>query len=307
MTWANSGPPVVAIVGATASGKSDLAMALAEVVPAEIVNADSMQVYRGMDIGTAKPTRDERDRVPHHVIDLWDIDHDVTVAEFQPLARNAINEVRGRGVTPLLTGGSGLYVRAVLDDLQFPGTDSDVRARLEAELEAQGPASLHARLSEVDPAAALAIMPTNGRRIVRALEVVEITGGPFTATLPDEEPIFPDVRLGLEVPTDELGERIAARVQRMWQEGLVDEVRGLPELATTRTASRALGYAQILRFLAGDITEEEAMEETVVATRRFAKRQLTWFRRDRRVQWLPYNDPNLIDRARELVATTASE
>ena len=198
-------------------------------------------------------------------------------------------------------------MRAVLDDLQFPGTDSDVRARLEAELEAQGPASLHARLSEVDPAAALAIMPTNGRRIVRALEVVEITGGPFTATLPDEEPIFPDVRLGLEVPTDELGERIAARVQRMWQEGLVDEVRGLPELATTRTASRALGYAQILRFLAGDITEEEAMEETVVATRRFAKRQLTWFRRDRRVQWLPYNDPNLIDRARELVAATAPE
>ena len=297
--------PVVAIVGATASGKSELAMALAGVIPAEIVNADSMQVYRGMDIGTAKATPEEQRRVPHHLLDLWDVEHDVTVAEFQPLARAAITEVRQRGAVPLLTGGSGLYVRAVLDDLRFPGTDPEVRARLEAELAEVGSVALHERLATLDPAAALAIMPTNGRRIVRALEVVAITGGPFTATLPDENPVFPDVRIGLEVPAEELAARIESRVHGMWQRGLVDEVRGLVGLAHSRTAARALGYAQVLRLLAGDITEDEAIEETVVATRRFAKRQLTWFRRDRRVQWLPYDDDHLVDRAADLIGTSA--
>lgn len=294
-------PPVVAIVGATAAGKSALAMAVAQSRSGEIINADSMQVYRGMDIGTAKPTREERARVPHHLIDVWDIDHDVAVGEFQPMARDAVSDVLARGSLPLLVGGSGLYVRAVLDDLRFPGTDEQVRARLEAELAEQGALAMHQRLAATDPAAALAILPTNGRRIVRALEVVEITGEPFTATLPDESPVFADVRIGLEVPLTVLGERIAQRVHRMWADGLVDEVRGLTGLAGTRTAARALGYAQVLSMLAGEIDEATAIEETIVATRRFAKRQLTWFRRDARVQWLPFDAPDLVQRACALI------
>jgi tRNA dimethylallyltransferase len=293
---------VVAIVGPTAAGKSDLAMALADSITGEIVNADSMQLYLGMDIGTAKPTPADRSRVPHHLLDLWDVTHDVTVAEYQPLARAAIDDIRARGHLPLVVGGSGLYVRAVLDDLRFPGTDPDVRERLEAELEALGPEALHARLAVADPAAAVAILPTNGRRIVRALEVIEITGQPFTATLPDETPLYPDVRIGLEVPPAMLAERIAARVRRMWGDGFVDEVRALPGLANTRTAARAIGYAQVLAHLAGEIDEPTAIDDTVVATRRFAKRQFTWFRRDARVQWLPFDDPQLVERARDLIA-----
>ena len=297
--------PVLSIVGPTASGKSALAMQVAALVGGEIVTADSMQVYRGMDIGTAKPTPAEQAQVPHHLLDLWDIGHDVTVAEFQPLARAAIDDVRQRGSIALLVGGSGLYVRAVLDDLQFPGTDLAVRARLEAELAEQGPAVLHARLAAADPAAALAILPTNGRRVVRALEVIEITGSPFTATLPDESPVYPDVRIGLDVPLDQLAGRIADRVRRMWAAGLVDEVRSLPDLAHTRTASRALGYSQVLRMLSGAIEEAAAIEETIMATRRFAKRQLTWFRRDQRVSWLPFDAPDLAARVAALVGARA--
>lgn len=297
--------PVLSIVGPTASGKSALAMQVAALVPAEIVTADSMQVYRGMDIGTAKPTATEQALVPHHLLDLWDVDHDVTVAEFQPLARAAIDDVRHRGSTALLVGGSGLYVRAVLDDLQFPGTDLAVRERLEAELAAMGPAALHARLAAADPAASLAILPTNGRRVVRALEVIEITGMPFTATLPDESPVYPDVRIGLDVPLDQLAGRIADRVRRMWEAGLVDEVRSLPDLAQTRTASRALGYSQVLRMLAGEIDEAAAVDETIMATRRFAKRQLTWFRRDQRISWLPFDSPDLAARVAALIGHRA--
>ena len=297
--------PVVAVVGATASGKSALAIELAERLGGEIVNADSMQVYRGMNIGTAKATLDEQARVRHHLLDVWDIDHDVTVAQYQPLARAAVEDIRRRDRLPLVTGGSGLYVRAVLDDLQFPGTDAEVRARLEAELESEGSVALHQRLAELDPAAGLAIPATNGRRIVRALEVIEITGMPFTATLPDEKPVYSDVRIGLEVPPTVLAVRITTRVHRMWEQGFVDEVRELHGLVEGRTAARALGYAQVRQLLAGEIDENTAIDETVVATRRFAKRQLTWFRRDQRVQWLPFDAPDLVDRAAALIATAS--
>ncbi|UPT19656.1 tRNA (adenosine(37)-N6)-dimethylallyltransferase MiaA [Thermobifida alba] len=295
---------VIAVVGATAVGKSDLGVELAlrlgeHGLPAEIVNADSMQLYRGMDIGTAKLTADERRGVPHHLLDVWDVTQTANVADYQRMARAVIDDLRSSGRVPVLVGGSGLYVRAALDELDFPGTDPQVRARLEAELAEHGPLALHARLARLDPAAAEAILPSNGRRIVRALEVVEITGGPFTATLPEHVSHYPCVQIGLTAPRPELDERIALRVDRMWRAGLVDEVRALEKagLRDGFTASRALGYAQVLRFLAGECTEQEAREETVRATRRFARRQESWFRRDPRVHWLPYDAPDLLDRA----------
>ncbi|WP_067968914.1 tRNA (adenosine(37)-N6)-dimethylallyltransferase MiaA [Nocardiopsis trehalosi] len=300
---------VVAVVGATAAGKSDLAVELALRLgaggaPAEAVNADSMQLYRGMDIGTAKLSPAERRGVPHHLLDVWDVTATANVAEYQRMARAAIDGLRERGGTPVLVGGSGLYVRGALDDLDFPGTDPAVRARLEAELADLGPAPLHARLAGRDPAAATAILPTNGRRIVRALEVIELTGRPFTATLPEHVSRYPCVQIGLEVPRPELDARIELRVDRMWRAGLVEEVRGLEKagLREGRTASRALGYAQVLRFLAGEYGEDEARAETVRATRRFARRQDSWFRRDPRIHWLPYDAPDLADRALALIA-----
>jgi tRNA dimethylallyltransferase len=210
------------------------------------------------------------------------------VAEYQRLARAALAEVTGRGRVPILAGGSGLYLRAALDELDFPGTDPAVRDRLEQELAERGPGPLHARLATLDPAAARGILPSNGRRIVRALEVIEVSGRPFTATLPRYQSVYPAVHLGLRVPRAELDERIAVRVDRMWQAGLVAEVRRLDQagLRTGRTASRALGYAQVLRFLAGEWTEQQARAETIKATRRFARRQEAWFRRDPRVTWL---------------------
>ncbi len=285
-------------------GKSDLAVELAlrlteHGAPAEIVNADSMQLYRGMDIGTAKLTVPERRGVPHHLLDVWDITQTANVADYQRTARAVIDELHASGRTPILVGGSGLYVRAALDELDFPGTDPKVRARLEAELAERGPLALPQRLARLDPAAAAAILPSNGRRIVRALEVIEITGGPFTATMPEHVSRYPCVQIGLSAPRPELDERIELRVARMWEAGLVDEVRALEKagLRDGFTASRALGYAQVLRFLAGEYTEEEAKEETVRATRRFARRQESWFRRDPRVDWLPYDAPDLLDRA----------
>ncbi|GAA4933514.1 tRNA (adenosine(37)-N6)-dimethylallyltransferase MiaA [Streptomonospora halophila] len=302
--------PVVAVVGATAAGKSDLAVELALRLGAasggaEIVNADSMQLYRGMDIGTAKLAPEERRGVPHHLLDIWDVTRTANVAEYQELARARIDGLRERGATPVLVGGSGLYVRAALDELDFPGTDPAIRARLEAELEERGPAPLYARLSESDPRAAEAILPGNGRRIVRALEVIELTGRPFTATLPEHTSRYPCVQIGVRVPRPELDARIADRVDRMWSAGLVEEVRALRErgLAEGRTASRALGYAQVLHYLEGDCDEEEARSETVRATRRFARRQESWFRRDPRVRWLDHDDPGLVARALELVST----
>ena len=281
-------PPVIAVVGPTAAGKSELALGLAAAVGGEIVNADSMQLYAGMDIGTAKLTPAQRRGVPHHLLDIWDVRQTASVAEYQRLARAAIDAIRGRGLVPVLAGGSGLYARAALDTLEFPGTDPVLRARLEAELAESGPAPLYARLTGADPAAAAAILPSNGRRIVRALEVIEVSGRPFSATLPRYESVYPAVQLGLAVDRAELDARIAARTGRMFAAGLVEEVRRLDRagLREGRTASRALGYAQVLRLLAGDCSEEEARAQTVLATRRFVRRQESWFRRDPRVTWL---------------------
>jgi len=286
---------LIAVVGPTAAGKSELSVWLARELGGEVINADSMQLYQGMDIGTGKLTVTERMGVPHHVLDVWDVAEPASVSEYQRLARAAVADVRSRGRMPILVGGSGLYVRAVIDRLDFPGTDPRIRGRLEAELAAAGPAELHGRLASQDPAAAAVILPSNGRRIVRALEVIELSGRPFSATLPGYASVMPVMQLGLAVPRPELDRRIAERVRRMWLSGFVDEVRALAGagLRAGRTASRALGYAQVLRFLDGDWTEAEAERQTVAQTRRFARRQESWFRRDPRVRWLAADLPGL--------------
>jgi tRNA dimethylallyltransferase len=291
--------PVITVVGPTAAGKSGLSLRLARALGGEIVNADSMQLYRGMDIGTAKLAPAARAGVPHHLLDIWEVTRTASVSEYQQLARAAIAEIRGRGRIPILVGGSGLYVRAAIDTLEFPGTDPALRDRLEAELAELGAAALHARLACADPAAAAAILPGNGRRIVRALEVIQLSGRPFSATLPGYESVYPAVQIGLRLPRAELDRRIADRVGQMWQAGFVAEVRDLAGrgLRAGRTASRALGYAQVLRFLAGEWPEERAAAETVRATRRFARRQEAWFRRDPRIQWLAADDPGAADQA----------
>ncbi|GAB2919871.1 tRNA (adenosine(37)-N6)-dimethylallyltransferase MiaA [Micromonospora polyrhachis] len=292
---------VVAVVGPTAAGKSALSIALAQALDGEVVNADSMQLYRDLDIGTAKLTPVEREGVPHHLLDIWDVTEPASVAEYQRLARAAVDDILARGRVPLLVGGSGLYVRAVLEEFEFPGTDPGVRARLEAELAEVGPAPLYERLRAADPAAAANILPGNGRRIVRALEVIELTGAPFTASLPDPKPYYESVRIGVDLDTALLDERIATRVDRMWAAGLVDETRTLVDrgLREGRTASRALGYQQVLRFLDGELTEPEAHTETVRATRRFVRRQRSWFRRDPGIVWLDAARPDLLDAALE--------
>jgi tRNA dimethylallyltransferase len=295
--------PVVAVVGPTATGKTALAVALARRLGGEVVNADSMQLYRGMDIGTAKPDTAERDGVPHHLLDVWHVRDPASVAGYRGLARAEIDRLRAAGTVPLLVGGSGLYVRAVLDELDFPGTDPAVRARLDAELAAVGALALHDRLARVDPAAAAAVLPSNGRRIVRALEVVELTGGPFRASLPEPRPHYPAVVVGLDRDAAELDERVAQRVARMWARGFVDEVAALAAdgLREGPTASRALGYAQVLAQLDGTLTADEARERTVTATRRFVRRQRSWFRRDPATTWLDAARPDLLDAAAALV------
>ena len=301
-------PRVIAVVGATAAGKSDLGVALARELGGEVVNTDSMQLYRGMDIGTAKLTVEERHGVPHHLLDVWDVTVAASVAEYQRMARATIDALLAQGRTPVLVGGSGLYVRAAIDELEFPGTDPLVRARLEQELDEVGPGELHRRLAGLDPLAARAILPSNGRRIVRALEVVEITGKPFTASLPGHDSVYDAVQIGVLVPRPELDRRIALRVDRMWEAGLVAEVEKLSAvgLREGRTASRALGYQQALAQLDGDCGEQEAREETVRATKRFARRQESWFRRDPRVHWLGREDSadesDLLRRSLALVA-----
>ncbi len=306
----NSGDPalrVVTVVGATAAGKSDLGVALARELGGEVVNADSMQLYRGMDIGTAKLTPEEQGGITHRLLDVWDVTVAANVAEYQRMARGVIDGLLAQGRTPVLVGGSGLYVRAAVDELEFPGTDPEVRARLEAELAELGSGELHRRLAAVDPPAAQAILPSNGRRIVRALEVVEITGASFTANLPGPESVYDTVQIGVQVPRPELDERIALRVDRMWAGGLVQEVEALvgAGLREGRTASRALGYQQVLAQLAGECSEQQAREETVRATRRFARRQESWFRRDTRVNWLARataeDSGSLLEQALELV------
>ena len=295
----------VVLVGPTASGKSSLAVAIALAYAArgqraEIVNADSMLVYRGMDVGTAKPTPRERRGVVHHLVDVLDVTETASVAQFQAMARTAVADCLARGVVPVVVGGSALYVRAVVDAFEFPGTDPALRRRLEEELAAVGPEALHARLAERDPEAALRILPGNGRRVVRALEVLELTGRPFRAELPERRYALPDVvQVGLDVPRDVLDERIRARVDAMWSAGLVAEVRLLVDAGLRQglTASRALGYRQVLAHLDGETDEAGAREATVVATRRFARRQDAWFRKDGRITWLAHDRPDLVEAA----------
>lgn len=290
--------PLVVIVGATGTGKSELSLDVAEGlsaagVPAEVVNADAMQLYRGMDIGTAKLPEAERRGIPHHLLDVLDPRDEASVADYQLDARAAIDDIAARGAVPILVGGSGLYVSSVIQDFRFPGTDAEIRARLEAELLVVGPGLLHARLKERDPAAAAAIGPSNGRRLVRALEVIEITGEEFGSGLPEHsEPWREHVTIGLQAPRDELVPRLDERVRRMWAAGILDEVERLRPAGLGVTASRAIGYAQALAQLDGELTELEAIEQTAALTRRYARRQVGWFRRYRDATWLGYDDPN---------------
>lgn len=304
--------PVVAVVGPTATGKSDLGIALALALDGEVVNADAMQLYRGMDIGTAKLTLEERRGVPHHLLDVLDVSAEASVAAYQRDVRACIADVRARGRTPVLVGGSGLYVRAALDELEIPPTDPAVRAALEHEAERRGSAAMHERLAGVDPVAAERILSGNVRRVVRALEVIELTGRPFSASLPDPRYAVPAVQLGLRLPREQLDARIDARVERMWDAGLLEEVRHLASrgLREGRTASRAVGYAQALAHLDGELDAASARADTARLTRRLARRQQSWFGRDPRVRWLdvPVAGPaaGLLDGALDLVRASMS-
>ncbi|MEQ0564637.1 tRNA (adenosine(37)-N6)-dimethylallyltransferase MiaA [Amycolatopsis sp. NEAU-NG30] len=289
----------VAVVGPTATGKTALAVELALALGGEVVNADALQLYRGMDIGTAKATEAERRGVPHHLLDVLDVTQTASVAAYQRDARATIERLLAAGRVPVLAGGSGLYVQAVLDDLRFPGTDPAVRARLDAEAAELGTPALYARLQERDPAAAAAILPTNTRRIVRALEVIEITGEPFSANLPKPGPArYGTVVIGVDREPADLDERVDERVRRMFAAGLVDEVRELEKqgLRDGLTASRALGYQQVLAELDGDGDFEAAAAATAQATRRFVRKQRSWFRRDQRIHWFDGADPELAAR-----------
>lgn len=292
--------PVIAVVGPTGSGKSDLAVNLALELDGEVINADAMQFYRGMDIGTAKISLAERRGVPHHLLDILDVTQEASVSQFQEQARAAITDIQSRGKRAILVGGSGLYVRAALDVLEFPGTDPALRQRLEDDLAAQGAGALLARLQAVDPVSAGRL--SDSRRIIRALEVHELTGRPFSSFMPQREYFQPAVQIGLSVDRDQLRERLALRVHRMVDNGLLAEVERLEAqgLRRGKTAPRALGYAQFLQVLDGAATVPEAAEETIVATRQFARRQLTWFRADPRINWLDWQDPALTSRAAAL-------
>jgi tRNA dimethylallyltransferase len=293
-------PPVIAVVGPTGAGKSDLAVNLALELDGEVVNADAMQFYRGMDIGTAKMTMPERRGVPHHLLDTMDVTQEASVSDFQQQARAAIRDIHARGKRAILAGGSGLYVRAALDVLEFPGTDPQLRNRLEAELAGQGTAAMRERLRAVDPTSAERL--ADDRRIIRALEVHQLTGRPFSSFMPTREYFQPAVQVGLTIDRAVLHDRLARRVHAMVDQGLLEEVRRLEArgLREGKTARRALGYAQFLQVLDGHATIAEAAESTIVATRQFARRQLTWFRADPRISWLDWQDPHLVDRAAAL-------
>lgn len=284
---------VVAIVGPTAVGKTDLSLRLAETFGAEIVSVDSMQVYRGMDVGTAKPTTAMRDQVPHHLLDVFEPAHDVTVSEFQELGRRAIDDIAARDRLPLLVGGSGLYYRAVVDELSFPPRQEDVRQRLEDEAEELGAEALHGRLVDLDPQAASKIEPGNVRRTVRALEVIEVTGRPFSdnVTWDRYESIYELTAIGVTRMRDELFERIELRVDEMLDLGLVDEVRTVAEEGLSRTARQALGYRQVL-----ECESDRIRDEIVRATKRFARRQESWFRADPRIEWFDLSEPGAEER-----------
>lgn len=293
-------PPVIAVVGPTGSGKSDLAVSLALELGGEVINADAMQFYRGMDIGTAKITQTERRGVLHHLLDILDVTEEASVSRFQQQARALVSDIHARGKRAILAGGSGLYVRAALDVLEFPGTDPLVRQQLEAELAENGQAVLLERLREVDPVSAGRL--SDARRIIRALEVHRLTGRPFSSFMPQREYVQPAVQVGLAVDRDVLRDRLARRVHRMVDDGLLAEVQRLDNqgLRQGKTASRALGYAQFLRVVDGASTVAEAAEDTIVATRQFARRQLTWFRADPRISWLDWQDPSLVAKAAAL-------
>ncbi|ADX72620.1 tRNA isopentenyltransferase MiaA [Pseudarthrobacter phenanthrenivorans Sphe3] len=293
-------PPVIAVVGPTGSGKSDLAVSLALELDGEVINADAMQFYRGMDIGTAKITMSERRGVPHHLLDILDVTEEASVSRFQQQAREAVSDIHSRGKRAVLAGGSGLYIRAALDVLEFPGTDPALRRELEADLAAHGQAVLLERLRQVDPESAGRV--SDDRRIIRALEVYQLTGRPFSSFMPQREYFQPAVQIGLTVDRAQLRERLALRVHRMVGNGLPAEVERLESegLRQGKTASRALGYAQFLKVLDGEATVAEAAEETIVATRQFARRQLTWFRADPRIHWLDWQDPALVAQAAAL-------
>lgn len=292
--------PIVAIVGATASGKTGLSLDLATELGGEIVNTDAMQLYRGMDVGTAKLPLSQRRGIPHHLLDRLDVTQTATVHDFQGWAREEIAEIRGRGKVPVLVGGSALYTRAILDRFEFPGTDESVRRELEAELETVGPHKLHQRLERLDAEAAAKIGPDNGRRIVRALEVIALTGRPYSASLPN--PTYADphsVQIGVDIDRPTLDARIATRVQEMYDDGLVEEVERLIEegLEQGQTARRAIGYSEAASFLRGEISRDEAVQRTRAATRRFARRQDGWFRKDPRVVWVRFDDPDRLAKA----------
>lgn len=288
---------VVVICGATATGKSDIAIEVAQSIGAEIINADSMQLYKGMDIGTAKLSADEQCGIPHHLLDILSVREDSTVAWYQELARRTISEIHARNKHAVIVGGTGLYIKAILDDLNFPDTNPAIRARLESEALEFGTDSLFARLQVEDPAAALAIDRANTRRVIRALEVIEITGKPFTANLPREDSSrYPDaMQFGLVMEREHLRERIDLRVDRMWERGFVSEVDHLIKdgILEGATAQRAIGYSSLIAMRAGLMTEEEAKEETKRATRQYARRQETWFSRDARITWVAPHQPRL--------------
>ncbi len=281
---------VIVVCGATATGKSDIGLALASELDGEIINADSMQLYKGMNIGTAKLSTEERKGIPHHLLDVLNVSEDASVAWYQSRARSLISEIESRGKCVIIVGGTGLYIKAILDDLNFPDTDQKVRDRLNEMAEKIGAPAMHERLAQLDPAAALAIDPQNLRRVIRALEVIEITGKPFTANLPRKESTrYPQARqFGLVMDRQSLATRIDERVERMWEQGFVIETQRLVEagIRRGRTAQLALGYAQVLKFIGGEISEDEAKEDTKRATRQYARRQETWFSRDRRIQWI---------------------
>jgi tRNA dimethylallyltransferase len=302
---------LIAIVGATGTGKSALSLDLAERlaadgIPAEVVNADAMQLYRGMDVGTAKLPVAERRGIPHHLLDVLAPREEASVAAYQPAARAAIDDIAARGAVPILVGGSGLYVSSVVYDFRFPGTDAAVRAELEAELEAHGPGALHTRLREHDPAAAAAIGPHNGRRLVRALEVIAITGEPFGAGLPEEGATWrPTVTIGLRSERAVLVERLDRRVEGMWRDGILAEVAALRPAGLGTTASRAIGYAQALAQLDGELDEAAAIEQTASLTRRYARRQVSWFGRYAGTAWFDADDPTRVDGALAAVRAAA--
>ena len=293
---------VIAIVGPTAVGKTALSLEIAEKFSAEIINADAMQIYKGMDIGTAKLPLSQRRGIVHHQIDVLDPSEEANVSQYQKQSRGIINDLLSKNVQPILVGGSGLYVNSVLEDLEFPGTNLEVRAKYEEILDEKGVEALFQMLKEIDPKAAENILPNNARKIVRALEVNEITGKAFNAKLPEPSPIFSDVRIALDMPRDLLDQRIIDRVHQMFEDGFVDEVKSIEKnLRLGKTAFRALGYSQVLSLLSGEISEDEAITLTINATKKFARRQLSWFRRDPLIHWLDATSPDLFAQSLRLI------